>query len=257
MRILEQNPQFTVGPDSSLPYVLSVLHGFAQDHIKYEQLPYHKFSECLLEFCRSGSRGWVNTVCPTSHFLDKNRAWIFHYQFMFQVFPDLKVLLCVRDLRGIANSFEKIHHESICIEPQSLYSNFDEDFMMQRVNFSLSQDYIQKGLVSIKELIEVKPKCRDQILICKYEDMVQYPTEFLSRVYDFLGVPSFKHDLENISSDPNQLDNVFRPYGDHSVSAKLQKDFSDPFPFLTPAACDTIVESYLWFYRQFYPEIVS
>jgi sulfotransferase len=256
MHILNQNPDFTVGADSSLPVVLNNIRSFVQDNTTTEQLPNKTFNDCVLKFCRSGSESWVNEICPTNIFLDKSRYWLYQYQFMFKVFPNIKMILNIRDLREIVNSVEKIHHNSLCMNFQNYYNGFEKDFLHQRVDNILDLWFIKESLVSLKELIEVAPKCRDNILIFRYENLLQEPQESMNRIYDFLKLPKFNHDFENIQDMTNHFDNIYLPYGNHKIRNKLERCDED-LPYLPQNFCYYIIETHKWYYEHFYPEILE
>jgi len=256
MHILNQNPDFTIGPDSSLSPLLNHIRSYVQDTIQSEQLPHKIFNESILKFCASGAESWLNKLCPTNYFIDKSRYWIYQYHFMFKVFPNIKMILNIRDLRGIVNSIEKIHENSLCVNFQNYYDGFDKDFLQQRVDTTLNLWFIKEALVSLKELIEVTPKCRENILIFRYENLLQDPQESMNRIYDFLDIPRFQHDFDNIDSNITHFDNMYQPYGDHVIKNKLENHNID-LSYLPQNFCDYIVESYKWYYEHFYPEILE
>ena len=257
MHILNQNPDFTIGPDSSLTSVLNTVRNFVQNNTTNQQLPHQIFNECILKFCRSGTESWVNEICPTNTFIDKSRFWIYQYQFMFSVFPNIKMILNLRDLRGVVNSMEKIHHNTLCMNFQSYYDGFEKNFLHQRVDTILNEWFLKDALTSIKELVEIEPKCREQLLIFRYENLLQDPQKSMNRIYDFLELPRFEHDFDNIQDNIVHFDNMYQPYGDHKIKNKLEKNNSQEFSHLPQHICDYIIETHKWYYEHFYPEILE
>jgi sulfotransferase len=256
MHILNQNPNFTIGADSSLSPVLNHVRSYVQDNINNEQLPHQVFNQCILKFCSSGAESWLNEICPTEYFVDKSRHWIYQYHFMFKVFPNIKMILNIRDLRGIVNSIEKIHHTSLCMNFQNYYEGFEKDFLHQRIDNILNLWFIKESLISLKELIEVAPKCRENILIFRYENLLQDPQESMNKIYDFLDIPRFEHDFDNIDDTITHFDNIYQPYGDHQIKNKLE-NYDGGFSHLPQNICDYIVESHKWYYEHFYPEFLE
>jgi sulfotransferase len=257
MHILNQNPNFTIGPDSSLSPLLSNLRTFAQDNIVKQQFDHRLFNECIFNFCRSGSESWINQICPTDTFIDKNRFWLYQYQFMFKVFPNIKMILNLRDLRSIVNSIEKIHRNTLLINFQNYYNGFEKNFLHQRVDTILNEWFLKDALTSIKELVEIEPKCREQLLIFRYENLLQDPQESMNRIYDFLELPRFEHDFDNIQDNIVHFDNMYQPYGDHKIKNKLEKNNSQEFSHLPQHVCNYIIETHKWYYENFYPEILE
>ena len=59
-------------------------------------------------FLRGGIKSAFDGDTDRPVVVDKCRSWIGHLDQLFQVFPDAKVLVPVRDVRGILSSFEKM-----------------------------------------------------------------------------------------------------------------------------------------------------
>jgi hypothetical protein len=74
-------------------------------------------------FLRGGIKSAFDGDTDRPVVVDKCRSWIGHLDQLFQVFPDARVLVPVRDVRGILSSFEKmrIKHPSrfVGVEKQS------------------------------------------------------------------------------------------------------------------------------------------
>lgn len=256
MSILNQNDNFTSFPDSDLPVLLTKIRSWASDEIKTSQLPHNYFQESILNFCRSGSESWINDNCPTKFSLDKNRFWIYHHQFMFQVFPNIKMILSIRDLRFVINSFLKAQSNTFCINFQDYYGDMNEDFMLQRVKDILNQWFLKEVLVSLKELIEIAPNYRDQILIFRHEELITNPQKSIYKIYDFLELPRFMHDFDNIEQVEPHYDNMYMPYGNHQIKSKLDPNLPTTLSHLSDKYANWIVEEYKWYYKVFYPEFL-
>jgi len=256
MSILNQNTSFTAFPDSDLPVLLVSIKAWSSEKIKNSQLPHKVFRESIINFCRSGSESWLNDNCSTNFSIDKNRAWIYQHQFMFQVFPNIKMILNIRDLRFVVNSMLKAQTNTFHIDFQNYYQNMNEDFMFQRIRGCLDYWWLKNFLVSLKELIEIAPSYREQLLIFKHEELILSPKNSMNRIYDFLELPRYEHNFDHIEQVEPHYDNFYVPYGDHQIQSKLATKLPETLSHLPQKYADWIVEEYKWFYEFFYPEVL-
>lgn len=256
MSILNQNKSFTVAPDSDLSPLLGSIRNWGSDRLKKSQLSHEIFHKSVLNFCKSGALSWLNDNCKTDFLIDKNRFWIYQHQFMFQVFPNIQMILNIRDLRFVINSMLKSQSNTFCINFQDYYSDMNEDFMIQRVRDCLNT-LVKEVLVSLKELIEVSPNYREQLLIFRHEQLILNPQDSMNRIYDFFELPRYQHDFNNIEKIEPHYDNMYMPYGNHQIQSKLAAKLPETLSHLPQKYADLIVEEYKWFYEFFYPEVLQ
>ena len=256
MSILGQNQKFHLGDDSELGNLLNHNKQFMIDNIHYFQLPHEVASECFYEFCRKGSEAWISNIIPEGKiFLDKSRHWLKDLDYFFNVFPDIKIIINIRDLRGIVNSFEKIHNNSLFIDRNSFYNQLNFDLQMQRVNNILNFDYLKDGLISLKEIIDIPKRYKDRIFICKYEKLLEDPVEEIGKIYEFLELPVYKHNFDEIEQEPYN-DNPYQPYGCHKIKPKVER-YVENFSDLRPDISNMIINEYKWYYDIFYREVIN
>jgi len=253
MSILAQNSLFHVFPDSPLPDVIVKTKDFIVNQTYNQQIPYQTFNNSMLDFCRGGTNSFINSLVPLNKILlDKSRTWIQNIDYVSQVFPDVKIICIVRDLRGMVNSFEKIHNYSLSFNRNDFNYNMNESFAIQRVQHILNLWFVKEVLISLKEIIELPRNYKQNIFFVKYEELIADPHETLRQVYDFLEFENFNHDFENIVSFPCN-DNVFQPYGCHKVKSKIE-NLKDIYGELNQECLNHIVNEYFWYYKEFYPE---
>lgn len=256
MSILAQNERFHVSADSSLSPLIIKAKTFLEEETYGSQIPYQILHECTLDYCRNGSKAWKNTLCQDKILLDKSRTWCHNFDFIYKVFPDMKSLVIVRDLRGVCSSFEKRHDESLIINRGDFNYALNSDISLQRVDRIFDLWFFRESLISIKDMIESNKKYQDNVFFVKYEDLVINPKNTINQIYDFLELESFGHDFDNISCFPGN-DNVFQPYGCHRIKSNIDKEY-DPFIFthLNQKQENYIMENCSWYYEEFYPEVL-
>lgn len=254
MNILAQNSLFCVGQDSELSYVIAETKKNIEEFTISQQVPYQNYQQSVLNFCIEGTKGWINTFAnENQYFLDKSRGWIINVDYIYKVFPNLKSICVIRDLRGIVNSFEKIHNNSLSVNKNNFNYNLNENFLRQRIDGILNLWYIRDTLFSIKELIDIPKSYTHNILFVKYEQLISDPETVLQQIYQFLEIKCFDHDFNNIEQIAYN-DNVFQPYGCHKIKNKVES-IEQIYSELNDDALNYILENYQWYYEEFYPEI--
>lgn len=260
VNLINQHPDVYGSPDSLLSVMMKGMQSSLDDHVHTSQYDSDISYNLFYNFCREGSTSWMNTLTDKKIFLDKSRMWNEIVDITRNTFPETKFIICIRDLRGIYKSILKIEDKTpMSYKDQYLFGDQDYDYRETdieevKIDSVFSEPMIRKNLIIIKELLDCN-KLDEQFLFVKYEDLITNPENELSNIYNFIGIPSFKNDLDNIQQIPFH-DTVFLPYGKHKIKSKLKS--SNPWEFnLISKSEDKILAENYWYYEEFYPEIVS
>lgn len=257
LNILNQNPTISVGPDSLLSHLINANRIFLRDNVANSQLPHKQHEQFGVEFCRAGAQSWIDNVSETDIWIDKDRFWFFQYPFNFKVFPQLKMIICIRDLRFVVNSFLKRLNNSVAVELRNdYYTDLNENLLQTQVDKILSQYYLLEALISLKELVDVNSKFQAQIYLLKYENLINNKQAELNSLYDFLGLERYEHDFMNVQNFQPHFDNIYQPFGDHNVRPQVPDTVDLHAEYLTPEIANYIVEKHKWYYNYFYPELI-
>ena len=176
VNVLGQNPKITISPDSLLGPLLANVQGFMGDTLNESQFKSDQTYEMYKRFCVDGSYGWINSISNTEFYIDKCRSWGINIDLTFNLFSNIKLIFIIRDLRGIVSSLDSICRKTLLRTSDHFYEddfNYNENNLMEnRVEKFFDEDMINKPLLSIKELFEVKGEYLDQIKFVKYEDII-------------------------------------------------------------------------------------
>jgi sulfotransferase len=106
--------------------------------------------------------------------------------------------------------------------------------------------------LAIERLSQIfKEGINKNMLFIKYEELAKNPEQEMSRVYNYLQVPHFNHDFNNIEQITKEDDSVYGIYGDHTIRKKLEPLPSDYKSILGSHACDWIKSNYKWYFDEF------
>ena len=71
------------------------------------------------------------------------------------------------------------------------------------------------------------------------------------KIYQYLDIPYFKHDFDNIEQVTIEDDEVYGAFGDHTIRKQLKLSPSKAKQLLTPDVCNWIYTNYEWFFKYF------
>jgi sulfotransferase len=90
-----------------------------------------------------------------------------------------------------------------------------------------------------------------KVLFVKFEDLCLYPETTMTRIYEYLEVPYYDHDFDNIQQVTKEDDEVYGVFGDHEIRTKLAPVPSRAKHILGKDVTDWIWTNYPWFFQQF------
>jgi sulfotransferase len=259
VNIMGQNPNITISPDSLLGPLLSNIQGFMGDTINESQFKSDQTYEMYRKFCVGGSQQWINSVSNTDYYIDKCRSWGINIDLTFNLFPDIKLIFTVRDLRGIISSFDNISRKTLLNTKEQFYDDdFDfneKNLMVNKVEKFFAEQMVCRPLLTLKELFEIKTEYLSQIKFIKYEDVMNNTNAVIDEIYDFLNIQRYDHDLNNIRQGFYH-DCIYLPYGHHKIKNKIELK-EQTFDKLPDTIQEDILNKYEWYYDYFYPEVLD
>jgi sulfotransferase len=249
--ILAQNPDIYATPTSG---VLELLFG-ARD--SYSNLPEFKAQDAELmkkgwqAFAKNGMDAFYNAITDKKYVIDKSRGWGIHYDFLQFVQGDEPKIICmVRDLRDIFTSMENNFRKHPEKHPDILdWPTGKGTTVPKRV------DIWAQGIpigIALERLTEIFRMGYDsKILFVKFEDLCLYPDSTMIKIYQYLDIPYFQHDFDNIEQVTKEDDEVYGTFVDHDIRRKLEPVRSKAKELLGKDVTDWIYTNYEWFFKQF------
>jgi sulfotransferase len=154
---------------------------------------------------------------------DVNRTHTNNLSVLVDMFPDTKMICMVRSIPDILNSFENIYQKNLYKGNSNLYG-MDTISVYQRC-WSLMNPtgVVALGLNYLKQSLH-GPHA-DRILLIEYEELVNDTENVINDVYDFLELPRFEHDFNNLKNIPGSeiVDQELNLEGLHSIRPSISK----------------------------------
>ena len=223
--ILKQNPNFTANiSDPLLEFVKGITNTVNQSVGMSSQVNEAKQQELM--------KGIVDTFYKDSNDVcfNTNRGWTANTSLIRVLYPDAKVIVCVRDIPWILDSFEKLNSKNpFTIKP--LYNHQDLGTVYERTRMLMGEYQNQAGYV-IGPLANFKQSVysddRGILCIVDYEALAKNPKDTMQKIYQFLGEPWFEHNFDNVEDTYDEFDEQAKIQGLHTVKRKVEYTVRKP-----------------------------
>jgi sulfotransferase len=164
---------------------------------------------------------------PEPIIIDKGRGWAKNMPNASALFGrKIKVIVVERDLPSIMASWlTLIKKQPGCFVDRRLiqigYEVNDEN-RMGEMWFNMVKDCMEGSR-------QIRQEAPDQIIIIKYDELMEDPKFTLNRIENFLELPKFEYDFLNIENDTNDDDLMAWGFENlHTIRPKLEKTSKDP-----------------------------
>lgn len=258
--LLQQHPNITVEMDSCLSDILTNISQHSEKMYTETQRTMKEMKKIYTSFMRAGISSWLDLLCDTEIYIDKDRSWAVDFDLLFNLIPSAKVIYVVRDLRGVISSLEKLETEGRIMSPSTpeLYpmdnreDYHDIDLMDKRIESYMQTDMVYTPLFALKEVIDCERKFLKNFIFVKYEDLIENPQKTLNEIYRFINAPEYTNDLNRVEQRYFH-DAIYAPWGDHTIRSRVTtKKETYEFPMIKRKSQQKMLRDYSWYYRYLY-----
>jgi sulfotransferase len=152
---------------------------------------------------------------------DTNRLWSARLPALVDLFPDAKVIACVRNVAWVMDSIERLYRANP-YEHTKLFNNDGERNTVYSRLDTLAQYNRLVGFAwsALKEAYYGAQA--DALLLVDYDLLAQTPERVLRLIYEFLGEPWFEHDFDDVQYDAPAFDDALGISGLHRVRPRVR-----------------------------------
>lgn len=156
---------------------------------------------------------------------DSNRSWPVLLPLVSTMFPESKMIVCVRSLAWVVDSLERLFRKNQTaipsffndgMEARSVYSRTDTLMRADRI-VGASWNVTREGFYGEQS---------DRLLLLEYTYLATDPQRALRAVYDFIGEPMFEHRFTGLTmadqEDIEKFDHAMGMPGLHRVGADVR-----------------------------------
>lgn len=218
--ILAQNPLFHVTDSTNIGAVIramvatwSILPETKSDLIRDREGKLESLRMALL----GAIRGMFEEQFAASKVvIVKDRNWATQSWLLRHILPSAKLIITVRDLRDVFASYERQQRRRPILSPLPGGPSSMTAARMQTVLGP--QGVIGSSVESAFDLHLQQPK---NLVVMKYEELVEKPDEKLYGLYKELKLDNFEHDLDNVQPHVNDVDELYNLHWPHEGKGKV------------------------------------
>jgi sulfotransferase len=215
--ILLQNPRFHAGMTSPVGSLCSAVLGQVSAGSEFAPVVGRDKRRALL-------RGLFDAYyadVDKDVIFDTNRAWSARLPLVRDLFPQAKLIACVRNVAWIMDSFERMYRANPYEHTRLFGAAGARGTVYSRLEGLAQHDQtVGYAWSALREAFYGEHA--SSLLLIDYELLTRAPAKVLPLVYDFLGEPHFEHDFDNVEYDAEEFDQQLGAPGLHRVKAQVK-----------------------------------
>ena len=216
--ILNQNPRFRAGMTSPLADIMGAVLAEASSKNDFS---FDVTDEQRVAMLRGLADNFYAGETGAGVVFDTSRLWCSRMQMLGALFPEAKVIACVRQLSWVLDSMERlVRRQPVSV---SKIFRFDTNTTVYSRVEALTDP---RGMVGFA-FQATKDAFYGQyapghLMLLTYESLARNPEAAMRAVYQFIGEPWFEHDFERISYSADEFDARVGMPGLHTVRPKVE-----------------------------------
>jgi len=154
---------------------------------------------------------------------DTSRAWCARMPLLKTLYPQSKVIACVRHMPWIIDSVERIVQRNV-FQPSSIFNYLSGGTVYSRADGIAGGDGMVGYAYNALKEAYFGEFASDRLILVQYESLVKDPQKTLAAIYEFIGEAPYQHDFENIKFDVSEFDKKAGTPGLHDVRGKVEQN---------------------------------
>jgi sulfotransferase len=151
---------------------------------------------------------------------DTNRAWCTKLAALTQLFPESRVICCVRDIGWIMDSVERLVRRN-AFELSGMFGFEAGGTVFTRIaRLSSSDGLVGYALDALREAFFGEHASR--LILVEYEALTRAPRQTMALLYQMLELQPFTHDFDNVDYEADRFDLPIGSPGLHTVRRKVE-----------------------------------
>jgi len=156
---------------------------------------------------------------------DTNRTWTAKAPLLREIYPDCRIICCVREVGWIINSIEQMLRKNP-LQLSRVFAFSDGGTVYTRADMLMDP---RIGLVGLA-LAQLRELWHGDLpmIIVNYDTLAGDPRGVMKRLYEELDEPLFDHDYDNVTYDDPGYDALLGMPGLHKVHGKVEPRHRSP-----------------------------
>lgn len=158
---------------------------------------------------------------PREVVFDTNRMWASRLAALGQLYPESKVICCVRNPAWVMDSVERLVRGNAFDVSRMFNSPAERATVYSRADALLNPGrMIGFAWSALKEAYYSAES--ERMLLVDYDLLASRPAEVLPLIYGFIGEEPFAHDFENVEYEAEDFDHQLLAKGLHTVRGRVE-----------------------------------
>jgi sulfotransferase len=237
--ILRQNPRFHAGMTSPVGAMYLELEGAMSRRNQVAALINDEQRRNVLQGLFSN---FYSGIHQTRLVFDTNRTWCSKLPALTQLFPQARIVCCVRHVGCILDSIERLVRRN-AFEPSGIFRFDAGGTVYTRVNSLAANDgMVGFALDALREAFYGEQASK--LILVEYKSLTMAPRETMQQLYAFLDEPFFEHDFNNVEYQADEFDLALGTRGLHAVRRKVE--WIEPRRVLPPGLFGRFSKDMFW-----------
>ena len=238
--ILRQNPRFAAGMSSPVGgFVNAILTQVSANSEFGTQVNNQQRKDLLTGLFDS----YYKSEADKDIVFDTNRMWCAKMPTLMDLFPNAKVIACVRNVAWVMDSIERQFRSNPYENTKLFGSNMSRSTVYQRLEGLAQHDQlVGHAWAALREAFYGEHA--KSLLVIDYDLLAQAPQKVIQLLYQFIGEPYFEHDFEALEYDAPDFDLQLGMPGLHRVKPKVE--FTERRTIVPPDLFDKYSKMTFW-----------
>lgn len=225
--LLRQNPRFHAGMTSPVGSLFSGLLNQVSAGSEFGPVVSTEQRRNLL---RGLFSSYYQDQADKEVIFDTNRMWCAKLPALLDLFPEAKVIACVRNVAWIMDSLERRYRANPFENTRLFNDDIERNTVYSRVD-TLAQRNRLVGYAwsALKEAFYGEQAA--SMLVVDYELLSSAPDKVMPLIYQFLGEPAYTHDFDNVVYEADDFDAALGVADLHRIRRKVA---FEPRPTILP-----------------------
>ncbi|GLQ94350.1 sulfotransferase family protein [Dyella acidisoli] len=150
---------------------------------------------------------------------DTSRTWCAKLPMLCELFPNVKMIACVRHMSWVIDSLERVIRDN-ALRPSSIFSFQTGGTVYSRAEgLANGEGMVGYAYNALKEAFYGAHA--QHLMLLQYETLVSDPAKAMAAVYEFIGQPLFQHDFDHVDFDADAFDIRAGTPGLHTIRKKV------------------------------------
>jgi len=239
--IMNQNPDVAVTANSICADMMGELFMLKHTDI-FKNYPDHKsFDNVAKSVFENYYKDWKQ-----DYIIDRAPWGLpINLKLLKEIRSNVRIIVLVRDIIEVLASFIRWSQK----ESTSFVNQYAAKTVEEKCDMLMNKDgIIVKELVGIKHLLDHQPK--EIYHLVEYNDLVEHPRKTIDGIYEFLGIPNFKHrfiNLDQFEVNGMKYDEAIVGEGLHTVKTDaIYKNTYDANSIIPKSIIDKYKQCNFW-----------